>query len=146
MASTTEPYIVNPFSDTPTADDPRELAKQIYLALGRARNRPPREPLWEEPGLHGNGRQVNLRRGRVPAAQLQTSRYPGASGRLPTSNILPPLPRRKMPAGQTAAIVIGGVAAVGLFVWWMKKRHDAASTHVGEDACGFDLLCTEDET
>jgi hypothetical protein len=132
---TTDPYIANPFAET--ADDPRELSRKISIALGRARKRLSgvREPdlFWEEPGLHGHGRQIDLRRGRVPASQL-TRRFPGASGSLN----LPPPPSSMLTVGQTAAIVGGAVALFGLLVWWMKKQHDKALTaHVGEDGLEF---------
>lgn len=140
-AETTDPYIANPFADTGVA--PTLLRGQIEDAwerIGKAPKRPTFEPQWEDPGVHGSGRQASLRGARLVSSKIGRGRVPSTR----SSSALPPMPVRGMSAGKV--VLVAGVAAVvagGLAYYLWKRRPAGPAVHVGEDACGFDMLGAE---
>jgi hypothetical protein len=127
---------INPFADT----DPRVFQREVVAAIIRAQKRkaivPRPRAYWEEPGVHGSGRAINLHRGPAPRPVSRSRRY-GASSKLPAH------PNSGFTIGH-AAIIGSAALAIGGLVWWLKRRHDKQqTTHVGEDFCGLDLLGCE---
>ena len=137
---TTQPDLANPFADT--LDDPRELQRLIAAALEKATQRRANELAprlyWEEPGLHGSKREIDLR-SKLRAAPSETRAK--VLKALPYR--LPPLPKRKRMSGGTIALISVGVLGAGLLAAYLVRRRKqqlASGTHVGDDVCGFDLL------
>lgn len=144
LAETTNPYAVNPFASTADAS-PAEIRRQaeaVWQRISKAPKRPVYyEPQWEDPGVHGSGRQVALRSARLSSSKVGRGRLA-----LPTreSSALPPLPSRGMPAGKVLLIASVAAVAAGGLVWYLWKHKPAApAAHVGEDLCGLDMLGAE---
>jgi len=121
---TTDPDIVNQFAATGVAD-PAELRRQIaaILARGPKPNRKAlREPdlYWEEPGLHGSGRQAKLRSTQLASSKIGRGRLPmPAPARKTTA--LPPRPRKRMSTGELA-VTAGVVVGAGALAWYLWKQ------------------------
>jgi len=110
---TTNPDLVNPFSET--LDDPKELYEKINAAFKKPRTPVHYEPQWEDPGVHGSGRQAQLRsskigRGRLPMPVRRAS-----------SMALPPRPSRSMSTGELA-VTAGVVVGAGALAWYLLKK------------------------
>ena len=140
LGETTDPNLGHPYA--PTVFDQRELLQRLEAARARRAHhiaRSSREPdlLWEEPGLHGAGREVSLR-GRRPTilgAQRQVQITPDMllSPRLksaakgivakpaPMPVALPPRPEAApgMLTQRNVVIAAGviGAAALGWYLW-----------------------------
>ena len=118
---TTDPDIVNQFAATSVA--PADLQKQIAVALERVRKHPLRKALreprmyWEEPGLHGEKREANLR----PAPSSAVNKL--AQRRLSREELspLPPHHVRRF-STQEKMLAAGAIVGVSAFAWWMWKR------------------------
>jgi hypothetical protein len=140
---TTDPDIVNQFAATGVAD-PAELRKQIadILARGPKPNRKAlREPdlYWEEPGLHGSGRQAKLRSPQLASSKIARGRLPmSAPARKTTA--LPPHPVRRTSTGELA--VVGGVIlGAGALAWWLTRK-PAATKVQGAGPVALPDWCT----
>jgi hypothetical protein len=132
---------VSPWAATGVA--PAQLRAQIEAAFARAKPRRavPREPdlFWEEPGLHGSGRQASLRSSRLASSKVGRGRLvlPARS-----SSALPPMPARGRSAGEVVLIASVAAAVAGGLAYYLWKRKPATTTTVGDD-CGFDVLGAE---
>jgi hypothetical protein len=142
FGETTDPNLGHPHA--PTVFDQRELLQRLEAARARRAHhiaRSSREPdlLWEEPGLHGAGREINLRNRRptIIGAQRQVQITPDMllSPRLksaakgivakpaPMPVALPPVPAPSTMPGiltkRNAVIAAGviGAAALGWYLW-----------------------------
>lgn len=114
---TTDPQYVNPFGST--AEDMRNMYARVEAAMSRARGRLAKIPrpgsYWEEPEIHGSGRQINLRGARGKLSDL--TRKPA-----PRKLRLPPMPRKHFNAGH--ALLLGTVVVgVGAIAWLLYDRH-----------------------
>jgi hypothetical protein len=115
-AETTNPDFVNPFSET--LDDPKELYKKIEAVLKKPRKPVYYEPQWEDPGLHGSGRQAKLRSSKIGRGRLP---MPAQPARRASSMALPPMPAKHMSTGEL--VMVGGVVlGVGALAWHLWKQ------------------------
>jgi hypothetical protein len=139
----TEPQDANPFAST--VDDPRELQKRVLAVMERAERRRVRAPrptaYWEEPGHHGTGREVVLRRARaIPL-------FNTAETRVRKALRLPPLPKPRpasMSGGTIALVAVGAVGAGVLIGYlWNKRRRTLASSPPTTHVSGLELLGCE---
>lgn len=140
---TTDPQIASPFAST--VYDPRDLQKKVAATMARARKHRMKIPepgtFWEEPGHHGSGRQVSLRKARsIPlytAAELKA--------RVRESLRLPPIPQPKGLSGGTIALVAVGAIGTGVLigVLWNRRKRALAGSPSRTSVSGYDLLgCT----
>jgi hypothetical protein len=147
FGETTDPNLGHPTA--PTVFDQRELLQRLEAAYARrARHeaRTKREPalLWEEPGIHGAGRQANLRPTIFGADVVGAKRTVNITPDMLLSSRLNPVARRaaypvqtysaRLPAPPTApgilttrnvAIAAGvvGAAALGWYLWRRSQAH-----------------------
>ena len=143
FGETTNPDAANPFAATQAA--PAQLRAQIESAwarIGKAPKRPAYEPQWEDPGVHGSGRQARLRSSRAASSAIGRGRLA-----LPARAraVLPPMPVRGMSAGK-AVLIAGAVLGAGALAYYLWKRRPAVParpTTVGDDYCGLDMLGAE---
>lgn len=133
---TTSPEVANPFAST--VYDPRELQKRVDAIMARAEKRRAKIPApgsyWEEPGHHGTGRQVILRKARAIPLKLENKAREALR--------LPPLPRpRANLSGGTVALVAVGAIGTGVligYLWNRARKRELAGTP--SLVSGFDLL------
>ena len=144
LGETTDPNFGHPTA--PTVFDQRELLQRLEAARARRAHhiaRSSREPalLWEEPGLHGERRQINLRRLTVLGAQRQVQITPDMllSSRLSssakgvvksayddaaqqTTGRLPIAPAPSNLFTQRNVVIAAGVVGAAALGWYLWRR------------------------
>jgi hypothetical protein len=123
---------VSPFADT--------ARKQRGWTVHKV---PTPQAYWENPGLHGRGRQVSLR-GTPTSPVVRPRKHEEITGRLPVR------PSSSGPGAVHVLLGVGAVVGIGAALYWWHKRQQSTSTtattksaggkhsHVGDDYCGFD--------
>jgi hypothetical protein len=140
-AETTNPDLANPFATTGSAS-PAEIRRQaeaVWSRLAKKHKRSQiREPdlYWEEPGLHGRGREYSLR-GKEEIGTV-TGRWSRKALRLP------PVPHNRVGTTETVLLVglVVGAAGLAWYLWQRRNPKDrtAATAHVGDDFSGLNEL------
>lgn len=123
-AETTDPDIGRAVTSFPI--DYAEMQKKIAAAFERRGKRAPQiysyEPAWEDPELHGAGREVQLRgRGFEGGATDKRQRAPLR---------LPPMPSQRLAVEETA-LIAGAVVGAGALAWWLWKRRQSPRAEIG---------------
>lgn len=121
MYATTAPDPASPFGSTQISHS--KLRRRIEAAFRKPRKPVRYERQWEDPGVHGHGRQVHLRGSKTPQiigeARGSERRIPRRVGDTRVFG-LPPAPKGSLLEVAIVLGVVAGAGAVALYAWRRK--------------------------